>query len=131
MPNLRLLRYRIKKFDFSFENAEKMLLTFELNPSMNFDHEKCELDIQIKIDGKEGERNALKLVLDIIGEFQAEDLDENEMKKWCKAKGAYDLIQVARSVVLSFTSQAGMNPGLIIPPINLDKMFEEKSKKKK
>jgi preprotein translocase subunit SecB len=130
MPNLRLIEYRIRKFDFSFKDAKKLLLKFELTPSMNFSDEKCELAIKIQIRGEDGRKIPLKLDLDIVGKFQAEELKESEIAQWCKSKGAYELIQVARSAVLSFTLQAGMNPGLIIPPINLDKLFEKEKGEK-
>ncbi len=125
MPELYLTRYRVENFKFSFKDAKRMLLDFKVIPILNFQNDYCELKMEIQIVGKEDKKTPFKLSLYILGQFTGENATREEIEELCKTKGSYELIQVARSIVLSFTAQAGISPAIIIPPINLEDLFEE------
>jgi len=132
--------YRVPKFNFNYDGKyKKLLITLEIIPNIRFGNapdgrENCVITMNILMIGKRNEtakRNNLKLELSLEGYFISDSLeiDEELFEKTCKIAGINTLIPLARALILSFTSQAGMTP-LKLPMINVQEFLKDFKEKK-
>jgi len=127
--------YRVSKFNFNYDGKyKKLLITVGITPEIRFGNapdgrENCVITLNILIIGKRDEtakRKSLKLELSLEGYFVSDSSDtESEVfERTCKIAGINTLTPLARALILSFTSQAGMSP-LKLPMINVQELLKD------
>jgi len=78
------------------------------------------LSLSVKVRGRSGRKIALKLDATIKGRFEAPgNMKDKTFEDFCMISGTATLIPLLRATIISFTSQAGMNPPIRIPLINV------------
>ncbi len=130
--DIALLDYRVTKFsydsDIILEDEEKIKYEsyMKLGVSGPFQKEINEkekvlllrLDMELRIRGKIKRKNVVKINIKISGMLGTEKLSEEKFKELAPGVGVSNLLAIARSVILSFTSQTG-NPPVMMPILNV------------
>ncbi len=122
----RFLAHRISDFSFTLqEGVRNMSISLDMDPVLEYKriNNGCHLGLltlSVKVRGRSGRKTALKLDATIKGRFEAPDtMEENTFENFCMISGTATLIPLLRATIMSFTSQAGMNPPIRIPLINV------------
>ena len=131
----RFLAYRISDFSFTLQEGVK---DFETSMKMdpNLEHARSDdgchvgiLSLSARIRGRKGKKVVLKLDTTIKGKFEAPGSMEAEIfESFCFTNGTATLIPLLRATIMTFSSQAGMNPPIRIPLINVPKTFSRDDK---
>lgn len=131
----RFLAHRISDFSFTLqEGVRNMSISLDMDPELEYKRidNGCHfglLTLSIKVRGRSGRKIALKLDATIKGRFEApEIMEENTFKNFCMISGTATLIPLLRATIMSFTSQAGMNPPIRIPLINVPQSLSKVDK---
>lgn len=134
--DFRFLAHRISDFSFSLqEGVKNMSISLDIDPDLEY---KCLdngcyiglLTLSVKVRGRSGRKISLKLDASIKGKFEAPaSMEKNTFESFCMISGTATLIPLLRAAILSFTSQAGMNPPIKIPLINVPQSLSKAGKK--
>lgn len=129
--DLVLLDYRITKLHYDseiiLENKENIKYETHMKLGVS-DPIHCEInkekamlmriDIELRIRGKIKRKNIVKIDMTISEMLGTQRLSEDEFKKVAPGVGISNLLAIARSAVLSLTSQTG-NPPVMLPILNV------------
>ena len=123
----RFLAHRISDFSFTLQEGIK-----NMSVSLDLDDPELEywrtdngcllglLSLSVKVRGRSGRKMALKLNATIKGRFEAPgNMEDKTFEDFCMISGTATLIPLLRAAIISFTSQAGLNPPIRIPLINV------------
>lgn len=131
----RFLAYRISDFSFSIQEGVKDIETsLKMDPKLEHvrSDDGCHfgiLSLSVRIRGRRGKKVVLKLDATIKGKFDApESMKAETFESFCIINGTATLIPLLRATIMSFSSQAGMNPPIRIPLVNVPKSFSENDK---
>lgn len=126
-----LLDYRITRFHYDseiiledeekikYESYMKLGLTEPVHQEIKGEEVTLlRLDIELRIRGKVKRKNVVKIDLSISGMMGTQKLTEEEFKKIAPGVGVSNLLAIARSAVISLTSQTG-NPPVLLPILNI------------
>ena len=129
--DLVLLDYRITKLHYDseiiLENKENIKYETHMKLGVSdpihreINKEKAMLmriDIELRIRGKIKRKNIVKIDMTISEMLGTQRLSEDEFKKVAPGVGVSNLLAIARSAVLSLTSQTG-NPPVMLPILNV------------
>jgi len=129
--DLVLLDYRITKLHYDseiiLENKENIKYETHMKLGVSdpihreINKEKAMLmriDIELRIRGKIKRKNIVKIDMTISEMLGTQRLSEDEFKKVAPGVGISNLLAIARSAVLSLTSQTG-NPPVMLPILNV------------
>lgn len=86
------------------------------------------IDLNITDNSRE-DHNQIHLSLEIEGGFYSSNLDQNVFKQMIEINGVASLFSIARSFILSVTSQAIPGSQIVIPMINVTKIKKSKNLK--
>lgn len=86
------------------------------------------IDLDITDKSRE-DHNQIHLSLEIEGGFYSSNLDQNVFKQMIEINGVASLFSIARSFILSVTSQAIPGSQIVIPMINVTKIKKSKNLK--
>jgi preprotein translocase subunit SecB len=86
------------------------------------------IDLDITDKSRE-DHNQIHLSLEIEGGFYSSNLDQNVFKQMIGINGVASLFSIARSFILSVTSQAIPGSQIVIPMINVTKIKKSKNLK--
>ncbi|MDK2886088.1 MAG: hypothetical protein PWP54_646 [Thermosipho sp. (in: thermotogales)] len=132
---LQLLRYQILEARFQIKETEvsKIAYTVEVLPSIvsleeiEEKHYRANLQLQISIKGKSGNKIVHKVSVLIVGEFEGKNLDQENFKKLCRLNGVASLLMLARSYIASVTALHNIKP-IVLPFFNLVEARKQKKK---
>lgn len=131
----RFLAYRISDFSFALQEGVKDIeASLQLDPNLEYSRsdDGCHvgvLSLSAKIRRRKGKKVVLKLDATIKGKFEApESMEAETFESFCYNNGTATLIPLLRATIMSFSSQAGMNPPIRIPLINVPKTFSRNDK---
>lgn len=89
----------------------------------------ADVDISFSLENEEGK--FLDVKLSVIGQFEASDMDEKPFEEFVKYSGVSNLLQIARSYIITMTSQHGLTPPALLPMINLVELYKNAENKNK
>lgn len=84
------------------------------------------INLKLKSEGK------TFIVINVFmkANFFGQNMNEGDFIEFIKYSGISNMIQVARSYIISITAQSGVLPPVILPMINLMEYFKTKKNKK-
>jgi len=139
--DLKFLDYKLTNFEYTASTNEEENIEYEVTIETKLRKPKkiseppirgylMRIDLELKIRGKVGKRVPIKVKCALSGIFSSEKLEEKEFVRLCATSGVANLIIVARSIIISFTSQTGNKP-IIMPLINLLETYKKSIEKDK
>lgn len=122
--------YIIKKIFFESNEkydgkSTKIKLDIDKNISYNENRMTVTLLVKLFDDDSENSSYPFKMLIEIEGLFEVENNDENIN---FEPNAIAILYPYVRSIVSTYTANANVTP-LILPPINVNKLLEDKNKK--
>jgi preprotein translocase subunit SecB len=123
-----LIRNTELKIRDGFMN-KKLKSDFDIDPSYEiFEVDKAyksKLKLDIKFNLKSGRKIYIGFKTEIIGTFLSpKKVGKDDFISYLQYSGTPILIQIVRSFLMSITSQAGLVPPVVIPMINITKLYE-------
>jgi len=103
---------RDKKVDFSVQFTPEIKIN-ELEGKLS-----GIVKLQISVEGKVKKMNLVNTSVNIFGKFSSSNLEKDKFNQYCRLNGVATLFQIARALIISFTSQTGNIP-IIIPLTNI------------
>ncbi len=127
--------YYIPELTFNFSKGIlKYDISMEMQGTTRAIEEKGksgELSLRVEIIGTSETKQCLRISAVIEGKFASNTSMKKEVfEKCCIEHGSVILYTILRTVILSFTSDAGMTPGLALPfisPSTIKQVTEKKS----
>ncbi len=92
--------------------------------------EKGNANIDLSFSLRMGRLTFLNVKLSISGQFEAVNMKEETFEELIKYSGVANLLQIARSYIISMTSQNGLTPPAVLPMINLVELYKNENKVK-
>ncbi|MCL4408336.1 MAG: hypothetical protein M1542_08270 [Thermotogae bacterium] len=133
--------YSITDIQYTFDrnlmaqNRDKMVdFSVQFTPEIQINELESKLDgivqLRISVEGKVENKNLVNASVNIFGKFSSSDLGKDKFDQYCRLSGVATLFQIARAVVISFTSQTGNTP-IIIPLTNISSSQQTTNEKTK
>ncbi len=110
------LKLKLKSFSVSL--PDKLGKTLE-----------ADADVSVEMRIKSGNTTYIIVKLSIKGHFKGQNMKEEQFKEFIKYSGVSNLTQIARSYIISMTSQLGIMPPIVLPMINLVELYKSQKEK--
>ena len=86
------------------------------------------IDYVVKVKATVKRKVLFKIELVMEGAFRSETLSKEDFKDMVEVNGLITLSHISRAYIISSTSQAGINPPVRVPMVNINKLIEQKKK---
>lgn len=126
---LRFEKYIVKKVDFEYNEEYKddgANLDIDIDKNIEYVKNKMIVTLTVNLFSKTERKYPFKMNVEVKGFFEIESNDENIN---FEPNAIAILYPYVRAIVSTYTSNANVMP-LILPPINVNKLLEEKEKGK-
>ena len=90
---------------------------------------KGAVDLHIDLKLKSGKVTFISTKLSIKGNFAGKNMNKQQFIEFMKFSGVSNLTQIARSYIISMTSQLGIMPPIVLPMINLVEFYKKQERK--
>ncbi len=124
---LEFKKYYIEKLEYSFNpNYFAINNTVDIKPEFKRDIENLQdggFALHLLFEIKSSETSPIAMHIDMVGVFNIKTNIENDIKM-AHSKASAILFPYLRSAITQITMQVGIPP-LVIPIINIEKLFEE------
>lgn len=109
--------------DLMVQNSDKMVdFSVQFIPEIQINEQAGKLSgivkLRIYVEGKIENKKLVNTDINIYGKFSSSTLEKDKFDQYCRLSGVATLFQIARAVIISFTSQTGNTP-IIIPLTNI------------
>jgi preprotein translocase subunit SecB len=127
---LRFKNYIVKNVNFEYnEDFKDDSAKLDIEIDRNIEYIKNEMIVTLMVDlfSRTEKKYPFKMNVEVKGFFQIENNDENIN---FEPNAIAILYPYVRAIVSTYTSNANVMP-LILPPVNVNKLLEEKEKEEK
>lgn len=129
---LKFINYVVDKVEFknNYEFSDEIEIDFDIDSNIEVSEDnKCFLKLSLELFKNKVENSPFSMSVDVIGVFEIDELENNEMKKEIIEKNTIAILfPYLRAIVSNYTALANITP-LLLPPINVVEYINRKYKK--
>jgi len=137
VSDLIFLGNRVIAFNLStnviYSKAQSVNIAFDLDYNLKeFKYEDGNslglLDYSVKAKATVKKKVLYKIDLVMEGAFRSETLGKEDFENMVEVNGLITLSHISRAYIISATAQAGIDPPVRVPMVNINKLLEQKKK---
>ena len=121
--------FEVKRTPQNIPLRTQLKFNVRLPNEISGDETKGAADVHVDLKLKSGKLTFITIKLSIKGYFKGENINKEKFIEFVKYPGVSNLTQIARSYIISMTSQLGIMPPIVLPMINLVEFYKNQKEK--